>query len=145
YVVEEERYSRALVDDDDEDDDVAITVRPARAPTALSPAARARQRRRSKLFSVAFILTPLLVSAIYLFGFCSDIYEVDTVFMIKPPSSSEGGGSSGGSGGSGIMGALGSAMGGGGGSPMSRAIDESYAVVQFIQSREAFRELDKAV
>ena len=40
---------------------------------------------------------------------------------------------------------LSSAWGGGGASPTTRVMDESYAVVQYIQSEEAFRQVEKEI
>jgi capsular polysaccharide transport system permease protein len=116
----------------DNDDDIFHdrAVRPA--PPLRRDALR-RSRRRSMLFTAFFLLAPTILAVVYYYGVCSWIYSVDTTVLIRGPAmpASPGGGPAGGGGG---------LMGGGDiTSGMTRAIDESYAVVQFIQSREGFR------
>jgi capsular polysaccharide transport system permease protein len=131
----------------DDEADVSIRARPVRPPHAMTMEGLRQRRRRSMLISLAFLVLPIVIGGIYLYFFFPDIYEVPTVLMIKMPATPDtGGGSGGSSGSSGGSGGLSALMsGGGGGSPMTRAQDESYATVPFIQSREAFRELDRQI
>jgi capsular polysaccharide transport system permease protein len=117
--------------------DPAPAPRPATRGTAYIK--REQWRKRTRLFNLIFLGTPLILAALYLYLFASDMYEVDTVLMVRSPgatSSSSSGGA---------MGGIISSMSGGGATSMERAVDESYAVVSYVQSRECFNELDKAL
>lgn len=133
---------------DDDEDDIFVEVK------AVKPFVRpdGRTARRKKIFSlirtVAILVLPSLLGGIYLFGISSNMYAVNAIVMVRipvlgAPSSGSSGGSSGG--------ALASLLGGGGsggasgGSTTTRAIDESYAVVQYIQSQAAFRDIDQEI
>ncbi|MCF4167270.1 hypothetical protein L2U69_16600 [Zavarzinia compransoris] len=98
------------------------------------PAAESREKLRrrkilSALFSVLFLLVPTAISAFYVYLFASPVYQVDTVFQVK--TSYDGGGG----GGKGALGFL------KGGSVMGRAMDESFSVVRYIESRNALAQL----
>jgi capsular polysaccharide transport system permease protein len=90
-----------------------------------------------KLFNRLFLALPVIAAAGYLYLIAPDGYQVDAVLAIRNPSNNVAlGGSM-----AGISAALAST-----GQPFAeRAIDESYAVVNFIRSREAFNELEKSM
>ncbi len=116
--------------------DPAFPRPPTRGSAAIQ---RERWRKRTRLFNIIFLGAPLILAALYLYLFASDIYEVDTVLMVRSPGASSSSSSAGQGGG--IM----SSVSGGGATTMERAVDESYAVVSYVQSRECFNELDKQV
>jgi BexC/CtrB/KpsE family polysaccharide export inner-membrane protein len=118
-----------------ENDDDIFHDRAVRPAPPLRRDALRRRRRRSMIFSAVFLLLPSILAVVYFYGICSDIFSVDTTVLIRGPavpSAPSGGGAPGGGGG-GLLGGSDVTSG------MTRAIDESYAVVQFIQSREGFR------
>lgn len=90
-----------------------------------------RRKIRSIVFSLLVLLVPTFVSAVYIYGFASDVYQVDTVFQVK---TSYDAGSGGGKGGLGFL---------KGGSAMGRAMDESFSVVRYIESRNALTRLQE--
>ncbi|MCW0181341.1 MAG: hypothetical protein OJI70_06155 [Zavarzinia sp.] len=92
-----------------------------------------RRKIRSALFSLLVLLLPTTISAVYIYGFASDVYQVDTVFQVKTSYES------GGSGGKGALSFL------KGGSVMGRAMDESFSVVRYIESRNALIQLQSAL
>jgi len=142
-VVEEEEEGEGaglgLADDGGADDDIAVRIRAIRPPPVASRDQHRRNRLRSMLFNLAILALPPIVATIYFVFICSDIYEVDAVMIVKNPPVGQGASSS-----SSASSALSSMLvGSSGGSPMSRAVDESYAVATYIQSSQAFEELDK--
>ncbi|PWR21255.1 hypothetical protein DKG74_14770 [Zavarzinia aquatilis] len=76
------------------------------------------------------MVIPTLISTIYVYGFASDVYQVDTIFQVK--TSYDAGGGGGGKGGLSLF---------KGGSIMGRAMDESFSVVRYIESRNALDKL----
>jgi capsular polysaccharide transport system permease protein len=121
-------------------------LRPAPDPesegtvTRLSSVVRKEDwKKRLRIFNAVFLATPLAVASIYLFLIATPVYEVDSVLMVRSPSV---GGSPSASGG---LSSLLSGATGGGATSAERAVDESYAVVSYLQSREAFNELDRRV
>lgn len=127
------------VNNNDENQEIEIhAVRPYIPPTYEQ---KRREQKRSLIFSAAILLLPSIFGGLYLFFISSRIYATNAIVMVRVPIFGQPSGSS--SGGGGGMAAL---MGGGGGaSPTTRAMDESYAVVQYIQSEEAFRQVDKEI
>lgn len=109
----------------------AVPIRPKR--TTPTPNVSAERRRRSWIFNLSVTFLPVIVAAIYLFGFASNVYQVESVIAIRNPMAT------GASGGGGIM----AAITGAGSAAAARAIDESYAVIRYVQSREAFDEVEK--
>lgn len=129
------RKQRPETENDPFGDDLFDDVeeRPRQAVLTPLPAAQNREKLRrrkirSALFGFLFVFCPTLVSAIYVYGFASDIYQVDTVFQVKTSYDSGGGG----------KGALSIFKGG---SIMGRAMDESFSVVRYIESRNALGKL----
>lgn len=88
--------------------------------------------QRSRLFNLIVIPLPIIAGAIYFYGFASDAYVVQSIYAIRNPTSS--------------MAQQSAPMTFAGGSTTAeRAIDESYAVVNYIRSRSAFEELEKGL
>ena len=119
------------------DGDQEAEERPRQVTVTHLPMAESREviRRRkilSAIFSFAVLLVPTLISAIYIYGYASDVYQVDTVFQVKTSYDAGGGG---GGGGKGALSFL------KGGSAMGRAMDESFSVVRYIESRNALDQL----
>lgn len=144
-IAEARRTEPQPIEDDDPsqrlpsiDDPFGDTVEAKAAPTrplSRGPLQLTSARRRSSWWlNLTVMLLPAIIAAIYLFGFASNIYQVDSVFMVRNPAAAGGGG-----GGGGIL----AAITGGGGGGGTRAIDESYAVIRYIQSREAFEQMEK--
>jgi capsular polysaccharide transport system permease protein len=144
FVVEEEEDGEGvglgLSDDGGVDDDIAVRIRAVRPPPVASREQHRRNRLRSMLFNLAILVLPPIAATIYFVFICSDIYEVDAVMIVKNPPVGQGAASSSSSAGSALSSMLG---GSSGGSPMTRAVDESYAVATYVQSSNAFEELDK--
>lgn len=117
-----------------DDDGEGQTSRPAPQAASLpmeeSRDVLRRRKIRSALFSLLVLIAPTLVSAVYIYGYASDIYQVDTIFQVKTSYDSGSGGS-----GKGLLGML------KGGSVMGRAMDESFSVVRYIESRNAMQKL----
>lgn len=137
-----ERLKDVAEEDEDEDEFDLRAMRP-HVPAAAQ--ARRRQRIVSIIISVIILCVPTLIAALYLFTISSRIYAINAIVMVRVPVFGQPDGSSGGGGGGGGMAAL---MGGGstgGATPTMRAIDESYAMVQYVQSEEAFREIDREI
>ncbi|WP_395696907.1 hypothetical protein [Methylocella sp.] len=112
--------------------------RPSRLlPNFQSALRRDAWTRYMRLFSVAFVAAPTLVACVYLYLIASPMYEVDTIFAVRNPSSGTTGQSPM------SPGFLGGALSSS--SSFERAVDESYAVVQYLGSRDAFDELDKSL
>lgn len=134
--VDDEVYYEEFIEDE-------VTRRPRAAIPLLNPIGAREARRKRTMFWISnavVLLTPIVLTAAYLAFVAKPGFEVEAVFMVKmPPSFSTGpGGASGGGGG------LGALLGGkgAGSSVMPRAIDESFAVIQYVNSREAFQELE---
>lgn len=123
----------------DESQEIEIhAVRPYVPPTYEK---KRQEKKWSLIFSAIILILPSLIGVLYLFAVSSRIYATDSIVMVRVPIFGQPSGSGGGGGGG--MAAL---MGGGGSaSTTTRAMDESYAVVQYIQSEEAFRQIDKEV
>lgn len=117
-------------------DDEGERERPRQVAVTHLPMAESRDalRRRkilSALFSLLVLIVPTAVSAVYIYGYASDLYQVDTVFQVRTSYDSGGGGG----GGHGALSFL------KGGSSMGRAMDESFSVVRYIESRNALDQL----
>lgn len=108
---------------------VVVTPLPAENREAVR-----RRKIRGAITNVLFLTVPTIISAIYIYGFASDVYLVDTVFQVKTSYESAGGA---GGGGKGALSFL------KGGAVMGRAMDESFSVVRYIQSRNALDQLQK--
>ncbi|MBB2201124.1 hypothetical protein [Gluconacetobacter tumulisoli] len=128
----------------EDEDDFEFEVRAVRPYVHPTVQQRRRQRIRSIIISAIILCVPTLVGALYLFVFSSNVYATNSIVMVRVPLFGQSSGSSGGGGG-----AMAALMGGGGGgssaTPTTRAIDESYAVVQYIQSEEAFRQVEREI
>lgn len=121
---------------DEQNEDDAIVARVQRSQVRIyDPAVIRRKKINGWLLNLFFLLIAPAIAAVYLYGIATDMYKVDTVLMIKAPLT---GSNMGGAGAMTTM--LGSQT-----STMTRAIDESFAVVEYITSREAFRELQEKV
>ncbi|RJF94489.1 hypothetical protein D3874_01235 [Oleomonas cavernae] len=94
-----------------------------------------RGKIRSAIFSLLVLVVPTLISAVYIYGYASDVYQVDTLFQVR--TSYDAGGMGGG--GKGALSFL------KGGSVMGRAMDESFSVVRYIESRNAMDKLQGAL
>lgn len=90
-----------------------------------------------KLFNRLFLALPVLVAAGYLYLIVPDGYRVSAVLAIRNPSNSVAMGGS--------MSSMAVGVAATGQGSAERAIDESFAVVNFIRSREAFNELEKSM
>lgn len=91
-----------------------------------------------KTFNRLFLALPIVVAASYLYLIAPDGYQVEAVLSIRNPSNNVAmGGSS--------MAGVAASLGSSGQGYAERAIDESFAVVNFIRSREAFNELDRSM
>lgn len=91
-----------------------------------------------KLFNRLFLALPIVTAATYLYLIAPDGYQVDTVLAIRNPANNVA--NAGGS-----MQGMAAALSSSGQTVAERAIDESFAVVNFIRSREAFDELEKSL
>lgn len=118
-------------------DDV-VEAQQQRLPFRQRLAVREFWQSNIKLFNRLFLALPIVVAASYLYLIAPDAYQVDTVLAIRNPSNNVA--MSGGS-----MQGVASALGNSGQGYAERAVDESFAVVNFIRSREAFEELDKSM
>lgn len=112
---------------------------PERARLVLSPRALAVRefwQSNIKIFNRLFLALPVLAAATYLYLIATDGYRVESVIAIRNPVNTvaQSGGSMAGF----LSGVASSGQG-----YAERAIDESFAVVNFIRSREAFAELEK--
>ena len=126
----------------DFEDERPVTPRPSfELITPLSAEAIRRKRIRSWAVGLAVLLAPMVLTAVYLGFIAEPVYQVEAIIMIRNPPSSGGGGGGGGGG----LTALLKGGGGGGASIMSRAMDESFAVIQYIASREAYIELEQRI
>ena len=74
----------------------------------------------------AIVGLPTLVAAVYFFGIASDLYTSEAEFVVHGPSK-------------GAVGAIGALLSGSAGSPVS---DDTYAVHDYLLSRDAVRRLD---
>ncbi|MFG1480147.1 hypothetical protein V5F53_16035 [Xanthobacter sp. V4C-4] len=91
-----------------------------------------------KTFNRLFLALPIIAAAGYLYLIAPDGYQVDTVLSIRNPSNNVAmGGAS--------MAGMAASLGSTGQGYAERAIDESFAVVNFIRSREAFNELERSM
>ncbi|MFA5121366.1 hypothetical protein [Zavarzinia sp.] len=102
-----------------------------RAPPLQSRTAVRRERRYALIFGLLFVLTPTLVTAVYMFFFASDIWETEAVIAVRsvdesPKTSS-------------LMSVLTSNTG------LLVGREESYAIVRFVRSREALRILEPKI
>ena len=89
-------------------------------------------KRRSQILNLIAVPLPVIAGAIYLWGFAADSYQVDTIFSIRNPTPA-------------MAGSAAMSLGSSTSTTAERAIDESYAVVNFIRSRAAFDELERNV
>jgi len=96
-------------------------------------------RSNIKIFNRLFLAVPIVVAAGYLYLVAPDGYQVDAVLAIRNPTNTiaMAGGN--------MQATAGAAVSSVGQGIMERAIDESFAVVNFIRSREAFNELEKTM
>lgn len=99
------------------------------------PSSREAWRKKMRLFNALFLSVPLVVACVYLFGIASNRYVAESVIAIRNPASGV----------SGVPGSMVGQVGQPVPSQVERAIDESYAVVNYIKSREAFDELNKRI
>lgn len=114
-----------------------VVAEEANAPLLQRMAVREFWQSNIKTFNRLFFALPIIVAAGYLYLIAPDGYRVDTVLAIRNPTNSAAY--------SGSMGTLSGALASTGQGYAERAIDESFAVVNFIRSREAFNELEKAL
>ena len=108
--------------------DIAINSRPRLLSGASSPSPLRRRARRFAPFGVAVIL-PTIITAIYLYGFAADQYVSEARFVVRGPNQQ-------------TPNALSSILQTAG---VSRADDDTYAVQDFVTSRDALRELMQRV
>lgn len=99
------------------------------------PSSREAWQKKMRVFNALFLLTPLVVASVYLFGIASNRYVAESVIAIRNPASGV----------SGVPGSMVGQVGQPVPSQAERAIDESYAVVNYIKSREAFDELNNRI
>lgn len=99
---------------------------PRRSPPKR-PSLWARLRRRVPL--MLFVILPTLAAAVYIFGFAADQYVSEAKFVVR--GASQPGGS--------VLGSLLQGVG------VSRAQDDTFAVQDYILSRDALEELGQSV
>lgn len=116
-------------------DDVVAEEKPA--PLLQRMAVREFWQSNIKTFNRLFLALPVVVAAGYLYLVAPDGYRVDTVLAIRNPSNNVAMGGS--------MAGMSAALASTGQGYAERAIDESFAVVNFIRSREAYNELEKSL
>jgi len=105
---------------------------PAAPPPPAKPARPSRLRRIARRFNGLFALTvllPTLAAGVYFGEIASDVYISESRFLVRNPQRPAQGG----------LGALLQ------GTAFSRAQDDTYSVHDFIRSRDALQELDKAL
>jgi capsular polysaccharide transport system permease protein len=122
--------------EDDEEDPKGNEYDPPQrlaAPPVLSRETHRRRKLLSGIISALFLLLPPLAATIYFYGWASDLYGVDTTFTVRlanqmpSPSANS------------SLGQLSGITG------LGRATDESFAVVEFVTSREALKQVGQMV
>lgn len=117
-------------------DDVEIVEK--RQPLVRRMAVKEFWRSNIKNFNRLFLALPIITAASYLYLIAPDGYQVDTVLAIRNPTNAVALSA-------GNMQGTAAALGSTGQGYAERAVDESFAVVNFIRSREAFTELEKSM
>lgn len=127
--------ARRRREETESEDDELYSFLPARGgmlPQVLDAETHRRNKIISIIISLAILLLPPSITAIYYYGFATDRYEVSSIFSVRYAGTVMGD----------SKGMLGAFMGT---VPSIRAYDESFSVVEFIKSRDAMRKVSDVV